>query len=284
MPKVSVLMPIHNTQESHLREAIESILAQSYPDFELLILNDSPENTKLDAIVASYSDTRICYTKNEANLGITGSRNKLMSMAQGEYFAIMDHDDISLPERFAKQVAFLDTHEDIGVVGTWYQEIVGGKLRQYPTENNVIESTLLSSYCIHHPTTMIRASIFVKNDLQYEEEFSPSEDYRLWCRLIGKTCFANIAEILFQYRNHTSRTSLLSGKKLRYIGAHIKNDVRATHPLLWQKAKTKVTFMKKIKILGVPFFFIYTKNNLTKCYLWNCIPLYSIITRDKKDL
>lgn len=87
-------MPIYNTDERYLREAVKSILDQTYEDFELLILNDSPDNTYLDKIVESFADKRIRYFKNEFNLGITPSRNKLISLAQGEYLAVMDHDDI----------------------------------------------------------------------------------------------------------------------------------------------------------------------------------------------
>ena len=85
MPKISVLMPIYNTPKEYLKEAIESILNQTFTDFEFLILNDSPDNTELDKIVASYKDKRIRYSKNEKNLGITPSRNKLIDIAKGDY-------------------------------------------------------------------------------------------------------------------------------------------------------------------------------------------------------
>ena len=117
MPRVSVLLPVYNTRPEHLREAIDSILAQTFADFELLILNDCSTNTDVEEVVKSYTDPRIVYAVNERNLGISPSRNRLLDMAQGEYLAVMDHDDISLPERFEKQVAFLDAHPDVGIVG-----------------------------------------------------------------------------------------------------------------------------------------------------------------------
>src|SRR5574344_1855820 len=117
MPKISVLLPIYNTKEEYLRTSIESILNQTYKDFELLILNDSPDNYKLDEIVKSYKDIRIRYFKNDKNLGNTESNNKLLKIAQCAYLAIMDHDDISLPTRFEKEVQFLDNNPDIGVIG-----------------------------------------------------------------------------------------------------------------------------------------------------------------------
>ena len=113
MPKVSVLTPIYNTEPEHLRQAIESILNQTFTDFEFIILNDSPWNTEIEDIVLAYKDARIKYVKNDKNIGISKSRNKLLSLASGEYLAIFDHDDISLPTRLEKQVDFLDKNYKI---------------------------------------------------------------------------------------------------------------------------------------------------------------------------
>ena len=107
MPKVSVLTPLYNTNPSFLKEMIESILNQTFKDFEFLLLNDSPENKELKKIVESYNDRRIIYLENEKNLGISKSRNKLLELAKGEYIAIFDHDDISLPERLENRWIFL---------------------------------------------------------------------------------------------------------------------------------------------------------------------------------
>ena len=106
MLKVSVLMPVYKTPEKYLREAIESILAQTFTDFEFLILDDCPTDKTCEAIINSYSDSRIKYQKNPENLGISGTRNKLLSMAKGEYIAVMDHDDISMPDRFENRFVF----------------------------------------------------------------------------------------------------------------------------------------------------------------------------------
>ena len=105
MPKVSVLVPIYNTNETHLREMIESVLNQSFSDFEFLLLNDSPNNKKLKEIIESYHDNRIIYEENPQNMGISASRNRLLDLAKGEYLAIFDHDDVCLPDRFELQVA-----------------------------------------------------------------------------------------------------------------------------------------------------------------------------------
>lgn len=283
MPKVSVLMPIYNTQEEHLREAIESILAQSYTDFEFLILNDSPDNTSLESIVASYNDSRIQYSVNEKNLGITPSRNKLIDMAQGEYLAVMDHDDISMPERFAKQVAFLDEHADVGVVGTWKVRINGKKDANNVIEHSAIEEELMLSCCLMHPTVMLRKTVLIETGVRYEESFSPAEDYALFCRLIGKTRFANIPEILFVYRNHADNTSHKQRQKMYDADLRIKAFVRHDNPLLWKTVSACLIKSKKIKVFGLPFLHIHTEANITKCYLWNTILLYSVKTTIQRN-
>ena len=123
MPKISVLLPVYNTAEDYLRECIDGILGQTFSDFELIIVNDASTDANVERVVKSYEDSRIRYYVNEKNLGISETRNKLIDLAQGEYLAVHDHDDVSLPERFAKQVAYLDMHPEIGVLGTAHIEI-----------------------------------------------------------------------------------------------------------------------------------------------------------------
>ena len=116
MPKISVLTPLYNTEPDQLKEMIESVLAQSFSDFEFLLLNDSPDNTELESLVKGFSDPRIRFFSNEENLGISESRNKLLGLASGDYIAILDHDDICYPTRLEKEAAYLDSHPDVGAV------------------------------------------------------------------------------------------------------------------------------------------------------------------------
>ena len=119
MPKISVLMPVYKTPEPFLREAVESILNQTAENFEFLILDDCPEDRAAEAVIASYDDARIKYFRNERNLGIAGSRNRLMEMATGDYLAVTDHDDVSLPQRLEKEASYLDAHRECGGVSGW---------------------------------------------------------------------------------------------------------------------------------------------------------------------
>ena len=247
MPKVSVLMPVYRTKETYLREAIESILAQTFSDFEFLILDDCPEDDRED-VVKSYQDTRIKYSKNEHNLGISESRNKLIAMAEGEYLAVFDHDDISMPERFAKQVAYLDAHPEVGVVGTAHIEVPSGKIVNPPLQNDEIEEQLMFSCPLIHPSVMMRKSLLVATGVQYDKEFFPAEDYNLYLHLIGKTKFANLQEVLFKYRKHSSNTTNKATQQIRAIERRVFAYLSTEHADLWNRAHQSHVLVSKIKL------------------------------------
>lgn len=281
-PKVSVLMPVYKTKEAHLRQAIESILRQTFTDFEFLILDDCPEFPS-EYIVNSYKDERIIYIKNEHNLGITDSRNKLIDMARGEYLAVMDHDDISLPERLAKEAKFLDRHPKVGVVGSWYERFPDGKIKKRFVINSQIERDLMYNCSILHPSSMIRKSVLSENNIRYEKKYSPSEDYALWCNLIGKTEFANIPEVLIKYRDHEENTSKKQSQKMDEAAKEIRRTMENRFPQLAKEASIK----EKIYFCGVP---VGTRtyrgcNHKTKWLnLFKTGGMEEIIMEDKSDL
>ena len=275
MPKVSVLMPIWNTRAEHLREAMESILNQTFTDFEYLILNDSPDNTKLDEIVASYGDLRIRYERNEQNMGITPSRNKLLQMAEGEYIAIFDHDDISDPTRLEKQVAYLDAHPEIGVVGSWVQEFPSGKLVRYPENDEEIRMGLMWGCVVPHSAAMVRRKVLEEHGIMYEERFSPSEDYALWCRLIPHTQFHNLPEVLFRYRLYEGNTSKNQATKMSNATMGIRAFVKADNPALYEEYLLRAEHTTRIRLFGfIPLLTVRRKGAISKVYLFECLPLY----------
>ncbi len=207
-PKISVLTPVYNTNPEHLREMIESVLGQTYTDFEFILLNDSPDNKALEQQILSYKDERIRYEKNERNIGISASRNKLLTLARGEYLAILDHDDICAPDRFEKEVRYLDENPGVGVVSgniTYFPD--NPWTTQHPQENDAIKLALLDGCYVVHTAAMIRKSVLDKNDIHYEEVYSPSEDYMLWIRLMGVTMFHNLPDVLVQYRWYATNTT-----------------------------------------------------------------------------
>ena len=267
-------MPIWNTQEDHLREAMESILNQTFSDFEYLILNDSPDNTKLDAIVASYNDPRIRYARNEKNVGITPSRNKLLQMAEGEYIAIFDHDDISEPTRLEKQVAYLDAHPEIGVLGSWVREFPLDKTVRYPENDEEIRMGLMWGCVVPHSTAMVRRSVLEQHGIAYEERFSPAEDYALWCRLIPHTMFHNLPEVLFRYRMHANNTSKSQATKMDNATYAIRAFVKADNPVLYEEYLQRADHITRVRLFGcIPLLKILKKGTLTKVYLFECLLL-----------
>lgn len=274
-PKVSVLMPVYKTPEKYLKEAIESILEQTFSDFELLILDDCPINS-VENIVKSYADIRIKYFKNEKNLGISPTRNKLIQMSNGEYLAVMDHDDISLPQRFEEQVKFLDENLDYGVVGSQVKSILKNNIFKNPTNDNDIRLRLMRSCCITHPASMIRKSVLIYNNIAYEKAFSPSEDYALWCRLIPFTKFYNIPKVLFLYREHEENTSKIQSIQMSSATLAIHSFVKMDNLSLHEEFLLKATNKTRIYLFGfIPLISIVKQAYRTKIYLFEKILLFS---------
>jgi len=235
-PRVSVLTPIYNTNPAHLREMIESILAQTFTDFEFLILNDSPNNKEIEKIVLQYAkkDTRIKYSKNTKNMGITPSRNKLLKMARGEYLAIFDHDDISVPDRLEQQVAYLDANPHIGVVSGWLEYFGETKtVQEAPEFDTDIKIAMTYDCSVWHTAAMIRKSVLADNNIEYEEYYSPSEDYRLWARLMGVTHFHNLQTVLVKYRTFANQTSSIQNNRMKMAHRAIHLDIVNNFPAYW---------------------------------------------------
>ena len=232
-PRVSVLTPVYNTNIEHLHQCIDSILNQTFTDFEFIILNDSPENTELESEILSYSDKRITYYKNDKNIGISESRNRLLQLARGEYIAIFDHDDISMPDRLACQVEFLDTHPNIGVIGGWLQNFESNEgIFVTPENDREIKIALTEDCFIAHTSSMIRKSVLTNNNIKYEPEYTPCEDYRLWSRLMDITEFHNIQRVLVKYRWHENNTTTNMSSDMQNYHDIIRSQIIKSHPEL----------------------------------------------------
>ena len=198
MTKISVVMPVYNTNEEYLRESIESILNQTFTDFEFIIINDGSTNNA-EEVILSYKDERIKYIKQE-NQGVPKSLNNGFDIANSEYIARMDADDISLPTRFEKQVKFLDENKNISLVGTEFESFPDYKLVSLPMFPKILD--FLKGCRVGHPTVMLRKADFDKYNLRYNENFKVAQDYELWARAIRVLNFANIKEVLLKYRVH----------------------------------------------------------------------------------
>ena len=210
MPKVSVIMPVYNTKEKYLREAIESVLNQTFSDFELLIVNDGSENY-IEKIIKSYSDKRIHYYRLAKNEGAAGARNYALSKATGKYIALMDSDDVSYSTRFEKQIAYFNEHPEIGCLGSRMDVIGDDKDKiNFPcvSGHEAIEAFLIFEGCAFcQSTVMVKKSIIDKHNIRYKSQYVPAEDYAFWLDLVGKTRFAIMEEALLSYRFHHDNIS-----------------------------------------------------------------------------
>lgn len=208
MPKISVIMPVYNG-EKYLNEAIDSILNQTFSDFEFIIINDcSTDNT--ENIIKSYDDKRIRYIKNEKNLGVAETLNKGLDMAQGEFIARMDADDISLPERFEKQLSFLQLNPECGVCGSnilIFEDNINIRELVYSETHDKIMVDMIFNSAFAHPAVMMRKDVLDNAGLRYNFDFEKAEDYRLWYDILSVSNGYNIQECFLRYRHHKSQVT-----------------------------------------------------------------------------
>jgi glycosyltransferase involved in cell wall biosynthesis len=203
MPKVSVLLPVYNC-EKYISETIQSLLNQTFEDFEILVIDDCSKDSTIE-IVESFDDKRIQLFKKEKNTGYTNSLNYAISIAKGEYIARMDGDDICMPNRFEKQVEFLDANTNIILCGSAIQIIGQNTILRHPSSHDEIKVKLCFGNAFYHPSVMGRISVFKEN--AYYSQFEPAEDYNLWTRLVFKGELANLEEVLLLYRVHNEQIS-----------------------------------------------------------------------------
>ncbi len=228
-PLVSVIMPVYNN-EDYLAEAINSVLSQSYSNFEFLIVDDgSKDNSK--NIIQQFSDKRITLIENKFNIGLPASLNKALKIANGEYIARMDGDDICLKHRLAKQIRYLEKHKEIDICGASISRIdkkgkVFKRISKNPRNNNQIKASTIFSPKLFHPTVIFRSSFIKRNNIQYDEHAIRVEDFKLWSDIIFNydALFANIPTSVLKYRDIPNKILKLSGDKIQLSNA---NQIRA---------------------------------------------------------
>jgi glycosyltransferase involved in cell wall biosynthesis len=205
-PRISVILPVYNGGE-FICDAIESILAQTFQNFELIIIDDGSTDNSAEKL-STFTDPRIVLLSNEKNRGLVETLNRGIAAAKGEYIARMDADDISRPERFEAQISFLEKNSGIGVCGTWMYMIHNETVykHRYLT-NELISAALLFTNPIVHPSVMMRRSVFLDRTKAYDTAFPHGEDYALWVSLLGKTGFAVLDTPLIEYRAHAEQVS-----------------------------------------------------------------------------
>lgn len=203
-PLISVILPAYNA-ESYIAEAIQSILRQSCPDFELLVINDGSTDGTLDIICRiAAADRRINVIDNERNLGLIASLNRGIALASGEFVARQDADDISHMDRFRRQIDYMRVNLDVGLLGTAMELIdstgTPWQLYRQPETDSMIRFRLLFNNALVHTSVMFRRELVVRHCLQYDPYFPHVEDYDLWTRMLEFTKAHNLGEPLVRYR------------------------------------------------------------------------------------
>jgi glycosyltransferase involved in cell wall biosynthesis len=195
-------MPVYNG-EAYLASAIDSVLAQTLPDWELVVIDDASTDQSA-AIVKACLDNRVRLLQNERNRGVAFSLNKGLQEARGMFIARMDADDICHPSRLATQIAFLHRDESLGICGSWLTCFGKGRpfTVAWPTGATCVRSYMIFDTPLAHPTVCLRKDILYELNLKYDEQLQAAQDYDLWCRLADRTKMDNIPSPLLRYRLH----------------------------------------------------------------------------------
>jgi len=215
-PTISVLLPVRNGAD-FIEECLESVFAQTFKDFECLVINDgSTDETAV--LVKKNKDIRLRSFELKPGRGVPGALNFAILQTRGKYLARVDADDILHPQRFEKQVRYMEEHPEIGVLGSWAACFGSNKhLIQPPADHAGIVQKLLFDTALFHPTVLIRRSIFEKQPCFYNEKYPYTEDVELWLRLAHKTRFANLQEHLVRRRLHRGMSTYRNKKKMQYL-------------------------------------------------------------------
>lgn len=233
-PSITVIMPVFNAIK-YVNEAIQSILDQSYPDFEFIIINDGSTDESLE-VIKSFNDKRINILNNPSNIGNYPSRNKGINIAKGKYVCVMDADDIAFPTRFERQFKFMEENSEIGLAGSGF--------RYYGREDDIfrefdyekIKVILMRNNCFIHPTLIMRHKLLKKYNLRYDEKYYYASDYDFILRAARFFPITNISEILLYYRTHEDQITTKNRQKqseyakeiainqLRYLGIEPNQD------------------------------------------------------------
>lgn len=259
-PMASVILPVYNN-DKYLAKAIQSVLDQTFRDFELIIIDDASEDQSFE-IANSFTDERIILLRNEVNKKLPATLNRGIDIARGKYIIRMDADDISINIRFQHQIDFMEAHEDIGVCGLWMKIIDANDkpcdLGQCRYVDEEIKIGFLFGECsIPHPGVVIRRDILIKNNLKYNEDFFRAQDYELWSRCSQYTKFTSVKEYLLLYRktdisvNYIKDgdslyfSTLIVEKQLKNFGVSFNDEEMKIHSSIF----SRININDKIKYL-----------------------------------
>jgi glycosyltransferase involved in cell wall biosynthesis len=231
VPQVTVVMAVYNAA-AFLQEAVASILSQTYHDFELIAVDDSSSDISL-SILEGFEDPRIRIIRHQTNMGAAIARNDALAVAQGEFIAIMDADDICVPTRLERQVAFLEANPQLGIVGCGVYDNINDQgeslhTSHLPRQNEAIQQAILEQWCFLHSSLMFRTALY-ETIGGYRKEFEPAEDHDFVLRLLEHTEAQNLEEPLVSYRFNVNGLSVLGheyAKELRKVAIRLARKRR----------------------------------------------------------
>ncbi len=259
VPKISVLMPVYNTKEEYLREAIDSILKQSFEEFELVIVDDA-SNDATKKVLASFIDPRIVIVENKENKGLAYALNVGLEKSRGEYIARMDSDDIAKPNRLKVSYEYMEQNSEVNIIGT-YVDICGKVFKQRDELTSELRKALMMVVNVGpvHPSVMIRNSFLKEYGIKYDEAFYTSEDYDLWARCMEYTPVHIVPEVLLWYRVHEGQFStvmkddlvdladLIKARMIKKTG--VNYDIELLQKFIRSRKNDELTFGEYQKVL-----------------------------------
>lgn len=262
-PVISIIMPIYNVNLLFLKESIESVLNQTYKDFELIIIDDGSTEHEGIEWLKTCSDPRLRLITNSHDFIKT--LNTGIKEAKGKYIVRMDADDIMLPIRLQQQYEYMERHVEVDVCGSWMELFgAGGGVVRNPIKHEQIITSMLLFNPISHPSVIIRKESLSRKEINgYSIGYSYAEDYKLWIDMAMKECcFANIPEVLLKYRVSDKQVTFVHGEEmsissikiqheyLEWVMEHIveqKRDVEPVFNLLIEVVNNKILTLKNLK-------------------------------------
>ncbi len=222
--KVSIICSVYN-EENYISEMLDSIIAQTYSNWELIIVDDASTD-KTKSIIMRYDDDRIKLIENQERLGLTKNLNKAIDISDGEYILRIDGDDIAYEGRIKKQVEYMEKNPDIGLSGGWVRYI-GDRFGEgyYDLSNDKLKIMLLFNSVMAHPNMIIRKKVLDNYNIKYDESLQYAQDYDLEYRISKWVKISNIPYVLLKYRIHRSQISISSKEKQEKCASNVRTKI-----------------------------------------------------------
>ncbi len=271
-PLVSVVMSVFDG-EAWLAESVESILAQTERDLELVVVDDGSTDGSGEILAElARRDPRIRLFRNEANQGQAAALNRGLEASGGRYVARMDADDVAEPERLAAQIAWLERRPEVGLLGTAVRRIDDegrpGALRRRPASDLEIRWACLLESPFMHPTVMLRRAVLEEYGLRYDERLRTAQDYDLWVRLLRRTRAANLPEPLVRYRRPARRSSARRRDQLSNHDEIAWRSIRESVPSFAEIERETVTGLRALFVGGSDVTPVAEEERLALCRLY----------------